>query len=158
MLARYQIVRGKRPPQNPLPEGRRLDTRKHTRHCLRPEKAQVEAFIRDPSNAGFARFERDYRATLERRFTQDRRPFDELAALAATEAVFLGCNCPTSFNPDVTHCHTALALAFMQRKYPKLSVVMPQRSATKTQRSDAKTRRSATKTQRSGAKTRRSAT
>jgi hypothetical protein len=125
MLARYQIVRGKRPPDNPLPEGRRVDTRKHTRHCLRPETPQVEAFIRDPSRAGFARFAEAYRATIERRFGRDRRPFDELAALAAGDDVFLGCNCPTSFNPNVKHCHTTLALVFMKRKYPKLSVMMP---------------------------------
>ena len=55
MLARYQVVRGKRPPDNPLPKGRRIDTREHTRHCLRPEKSQVAAFIRKPSRAGFTR-------------------------------------------------------------------------------------------------------
>lgn len=125
MLTRYQIIRGKRPPGEPLPRGRRVDTRKHTNHCLRPEKVEVEAFMRDASASGFARFKRAYEATIAARFAADRRPFDELAALAATEDVFLGCNCPTRFNPDVTYCHTALALAFMRRKYPKLSVVMP---------------------------------
>jgi hypothetical protein len=125
MLARYQIVRGKRPPGDPLPEGVRVDTRKHTRHCLRPEKAAVEAFISDPSAAGFKRFAAAYRTTLAGRFARDRKPFDELAALATNERVFLGCNCPTRFNPDVKRCHTALALAFMQRKYPKLRIVLP---------------------------------
>jgi hypothetical protein len=125
MLARYQIVRGKRPPGNPLPEGRRIDTRKHTRHFLRPEAAQVEAFIADPSAQGFARFAKEYRASIEQRFARDRQPFDELAALAKDEDVFLGCNCPTRWNPDAKHCHTALALAFMRRKYPKLKVEMP---------------------------------
>jgi hypothetical protein len=125
MLARYQIVRGRRPPDNPLPQGRRIDTRKHTRHCLRPEKSQVAAFIREPSRAGFTRFAAAYRATIARRFAQDPRPFEALAALATSDDVFIGCNCPTSFNPDVKHCHTALALAFMKRRYPKLRVVMP---------------------------------
>jgi hypothetical protein len=125
MLARYQIVRGKRPPDNPLPDGRRVDTRKHTRHVLRPSAAEVAALIGDPSEAAFRRFGAAYRATLEERFARDRRPFDELAALARDEDVFLGCNCPTRFNPDVKHCHTTLALTFMKRKYPKLRVVMP---------------------------------
>jgi len=125
MLARYQIVRGKRPPGNPLPKGHRIDTRKHTRHVLRPEAADVEAFIRDPSARAFTRFAKAYRATIEQRFAQDRRPFDELAELAKDEDVFLGCNCPTRWNPDAKHCHTAVALAFMRRKYPKLDVVMP---------------------------------
>ncbi len=125
MLARYQIVRGKRPPSNPLPDGRRVDTRKHTRHFLRPEAASVEALIANPDAQGFKRFEKDYRATLAARFAEDRRPFDALAELAKREDVFIGCNCPTSFNPDVHHCHTTLALAFMKRKYPKLVVKMP---------------------------------
>jgi hypothetical protein len=124
MLARYQIVRGKRPPGNPLPVGRRIDTRKHTHHCLRPAAAAVEAFIRDPSPQGFARFAKEYRATIARRFARDRRPFDALAAQAQNEDIFLGCNCPTRWNPDVRHCHTSLALAFMRRKYPKLEVVL----------------------------------
>jgi hypothetical protein len=122
MLARYQIVRGKRPPSNPLPAGRRIDTRKHTRHCLRPEAPSVAALI---EHADFARFEKEYRATLTARFSADRRAFDELAELAQREDVFIGCNCPTRFNPDVRHCHTSLALEFMKRKYPALKVVMP---------------------------------
>jgi hypothetical protein len=125
MLARYQIVRGKRPPSNPLPDGRRIDTRKHTRHCLRPEAASVAALIEHPDERAFARFEKGYRATLAARFAADRRPFDELAELATRSDVFIGCNCPTSFNPDVRRCHTSLALEFMKRNYPRLRVEMP---------------------------------
>lgn len=123
MLGRYQIVRGKRPPGNPLPKGRRLDTRKHTRHCLRPDTASVEALLARPTDAAFARFAKEYRATLAARFAKDRRPFDELAALALEEDVFLGCNCPTKWNPDVRRCHTTLALAFMRRSYPKITLI-----------------------------------
>ncbi len=125
VLGRYRIVRGKRDPRDPLPEGERIDTRKHTRHCLRPETATVEALIRDPSAANFRRFAREYRATLAARFAEDRAPFDALAARAAQASVFLGCNCPTSWNPDVERCHTVLALRFMRQKYAKLRVVLP---------------------------------
>ena len=45
MLGRYQIVRGKRSPDDPLPEGSRQDTRKHTRHVLRPNSEQVVAYL-----------------------------------------------------------------------------------------------------------------
>jgi hypothetical protein len=127
MLARYQIVRGKRPPSNPLPDGRRIDTRKHTRHCLRPEAANVAALIEHPDERAFARFEKEYRATLATRFAADRRAFDELAELALQQDVFIGCSCPTSFNPDVRRCHTSFALDFMKRQYPKLNVIMPRR-------------------------------
>jgi hypothetical protein len=127
MLARYQIVRGKRSPSNPLPNGRRIDTRKHTRHVLRPEAASVESLIANPDARAFARFENDYRALLAARFAADRRPFDALAELAKHEDVFIGCSCPTSFNPDVRRCHTTLALEFMRRKYPKLEIEMPER-------------------------------
>lgn len=126
MLARYQIIRGRRPPSNPLPTGRRIDTRKHTQHFLRPEAANVQALIRSPDERSFARFAKEYRATLAARFAADRRPFDELAELARREDVFIGCNCPTSFNPDVRRCHTTLALEFMKRKYPKLDVQLPE--------------------------------
>lgn len=102
-----------------------MDTRKHTQHFLRPPAAEVEAFIQAPTNAQFKHFANAYRAALHERFARNRAPFDELAKLAAEEDVFLGCNCPTRWNPDVNHCHTTLALAFMKRKYPKLSVRMP---------------------------------
>jgi hypothetical protein len=125
VLARYQIVRGKRAPFNPLPDGRRIDTRKHTQHCLRPETEQVEGLFGDLSAAGFARFEKAYRATLEARFARDRASFDALAERAQREDVYLGCSCPTQKNPDVNRCHTVLALRFMREHYPRLKVVFP---------------------------------
>jgi hypothetical protein len=126
MLARYQIIRGKRPRDAPLPEGVRIDTRKHTQHVLRPDAEQVQALLADPSPAAFRTFAQSYRTLLATRFAQDRAPFDALAALAREQAVYLGCNCPTRANPDPKRCHTALALAFMKRKYPKLEVVLPE--------------------------------
>lgn len=125
MLARYRIVRGKRPPGDPLPKGVRVDTRKHTRHVLRPEADAVRAFLGNPTQAGFATFAKRYRSALEKRFKADRETFDALAAQAREEAVHLGCSCPSRANPDVKRCHTVLALAFMKRKYPKLEVVPP---------------------------------
>ena len=125
MLARYQILRGKRPPDDPLPAGRRIDTRKHTRHCLRPEAAHVEALFEQLSAASFARFAKAYRATLASRFARDRAPFDALAQAAQHEDVYLGCSCPTQKNPDVNRCHTVLALRFMREHYSKLEVVFP---------------------------------
>ena len=119
------MVRGKRPSDDPLPAGERVDTRKHTRHFLRPETRHVEALIADPSDENFRRFEREYIATIARRFEQDRGPFDALANRAQEADVFLGCSCPTSWNPDVRHCHTTLALRFMQQKYPRLPVQIP---------------------------------
>ena len=44
---------------------------------------------------------------------------------AASNDVFLGCNCPTKKNPILGRCHTYLALEFMQKKYPSLDVVIP---------------------------------
>lgn len=125
MLGRYRIVRGKRPPGEPLPRGERIDTRKHTRHFLRPEASSVAALIAEPSAANFRRFGREYRALLARRFRNDRGPFDALAERALSADVFLGCNCPTAWNPDVRRCHTAIALRFMHAKYPRLRVEEP---------------------------------
>jgi hypothetical protein len=125
VLGRYRIVRGKRDPKDPLPDGVRVDTRKHTQHFLRPETATVEALISDPSAANFRRFAREYRTALAERFARDRAPFDALAARAQKTDVFLGCNCPTAWNPDVERCHTVLALRFMRQKYPKLRVELP---------------------------------
>lgn len=125
MLARYRIVRGKRDPSDPLPDGERIDTRKHTQHFLRPETASVEALIEAPTPENFRRFAREYQAALTQRMKTERRPFDELAARAKAGNVFLGCNCPTAWNPDVSRCHTTLALAFMQKHYPALRVRMP---------------------------------
>ena len=125
MLARYTMYRGKRPASDPLPDGVRQDTRKHTRHCLRPAAEMVVRYLADPGVYPWAEFERDYLRLLRERFSADRRPFDELARLAAEADVFIGCSCPTKKNPDVSHCHTVLALRFMRDRYPRLAVVFP---------------------------------
>jgi hypothetical protein len=125
MLARYQIIRGKRPPGCPLPDGVRIDVRKHTHRVLSPDAGSVVEFLAAPTDAGFRRFSIEYRKLLARRFREQRAPFDELAAAATDADVYIGCNCPTKTNPDVRHCHTYLALQFMKKKYPKLRVVMP---------------------------------
>jgi hypothetical protein len=127
MLARYQIVRGKRPPGYVLPDGVRIDVRKHRKHVLSPEAKQVEALLADPSDAQFAKFRAAYEALLARRFAADRTEFDALARGAREGDVYIGCNCPTRQNPDVQHCHTTLALRFMRRKYPGLRVELPGR-------------------------------
>lgn len=125
MLARYRIVRGARPADDPLPAGVRQDTRKHTRHVLRPEAEQVARLLADPSEASFERFRAAYLAALERRYRQDRKPFDALCELARTADVFIGCNCPTRQQPDVRRCHTYLALSFLSERYPELDVQLP---------------------------------
>jgi hypothetical protein len=123
MLARFQMKRGA--PAKSLPRGRRMDTRKHTRHVLRPPAPAVRAFLAHPGDAAWTKFRATYVKTLADRFKRDRAPFDDLAALARTEDVYLGCNCPTTKNPDVTRCHTYLALEFMHEHYPDLEIVMP---------------------------------
>jgi len=125
MLGRYRIVRGKRPPGQPLPKGRRIDIRKHTSHVLRPDAELVVEFLKRPDAAAWSRYTALYLAELERRFAADRAPFDALADEARAGDVYLGCNCPTKKNPDVQRCHTYLALGFMKKKYPKLEVVLP---------------------------------
>lgn len=125
MLARYRIVRGKRTPDDPLPDGIRQDTRKHTQHVLRPTSALVLALLDDSSPEAFSRFARGYRVLLEQRFATERRRFDELAELARNKDVYLGCNCPTHRQPDVRHCHTVLALTFLRERYPDLNVRFP---------------------------------
>jgi len=125
MLARYRIVRGRRPDDDPLPDGVRQDTRKHTRHVLRPSAELVAALLADPSEPSFRRFASGYRALLEQRFGSERERFDALARLAREQHVYLGCNCPTERQPDVRRCHTALALAFLRERYPDLDVREP---------------------------------
>ena len=125
MLGRYRIVRGVRPADDPLPVGVRQDTRKHTRHILRPETEQVKRLLADASEAAFQRFRAAYLRLLEQRFEQDRTPFDVLSNLARSTDVFLGCNCPTKQQPDLRHCHTYLALGFMRERYPDLVVQFP---------------------------------
>lgn len=123
MLTRYKIYRGKRPPDDPLPVGIRQDSRKHTRHCLRPTAEMVEAFLVDPSAAAWKDLKREYLALLNGRYAEDPTPFRELSDLAMKNDVFIGCNCPTAKNPDPKHCHTILALSFMKKKFPKLNVI-----------------------------------
>ncbi|WP_394835534.1 hypothetical protein LVJ94_01225 [Pendulispora rubella] len=124
MLARYSIVRGA--PASSLPKGIRQDTRKHTRHVLRPTADMVEEVLGRADDASAWRtFTTNYRALLDARFSEDRGPFDALADLAREGDVYLGCNCPTAKNPDVRRCHTALALAFMKKHYPDLDVRKP---------------------------------
>jgi hypothetical protein len=123
-LYRYRIVRGKRPPGDPLPSGERQDTRKHTRHVLRPPAEAVVRYLDDPTDDAWEDLRRSYLDLLEQRFLENREPFDELAALAGEKDVYLGCNCPTKINP-VERCHTVLALKFMKRRYPGLEVVFP---------------------------------
>ena len=60
MLGRYQMVRGARPPNNPLPVGVRKDTRKHTLHILRPDADQVRSYLDNPGEAAWERFAADY--------------------------------------------------------------------------------------------------
>ncbi|MGK3995825.1 hypothetical protein [Sorangium sp. So ce1024] len=128
MLARYQIVRGRRRDDDPLPEGKRYDTRKHTQHILRPTPEMVEEFLSDTSQAGFERFRSAYFATLDERFAEEPERFDALAEEARRGDVFLGCNCPTARQPDVRHCHTWLALEYFARKYPDLDVKLGSRA------------------------------
>ena len=124
-LARYRIVRGKRAADEPLPEGVRQDTRKHTRHCCRPEAEQVAAFLSAPDDGAWERFAEAYRALLEARFGEDPSAFEAIAAAAQDEPVWLGCNCPTKKNPDVQRCHTWLALSFFAERFPDLEVNFP---------------------------------
>ncbi len=123
MLARYRMARGV--PAARLPQGIRQDTRKHTRHILRPEAEFVREFFENPTDEVWRRSMDAYRAELERRFAEDRRRFDELAELARGNDVYLGCSCPTRLVPDVRRCHTWTALEFMQERYPDLDVRMP---------------------------------
>ncbi len=126
MLARYKIHRGKRPANEPLPDGIRQDSRKHTRHCLRPTPEMVIAYLAEPTTAAWKKFKAEYQRLLVARFEEDRAPFDQLAALAAANDVFIGCSCPTAKNADLSCCHTVLALRFMKQRYPNLTVVYPE--------------------------------
>ena len=126
MLGRYRIVRGKRAPDDPLPEGVRIDVRKHTRHVLAPKPDMVEALLKDPSDAvRLKALATAYRSLLAERFASDRSPFDQLAATAGDASVYIGCSCPTANQPDVLRCHTVLALRFMAKHYRKLDVRIP---------------------------------
>lgn len=125
MLARYKIYRGKPPAGAMRPDGVRQDTRKHTRHCLRPPPEIVLTYLANPMPAEWRKFESSYLRSLQERYATDRTPFDDLAALARVNDVYLGCSCPTAKNPDVKNCHTVLALKFMQDRYPALEIKFP---------------------------------
>lgn len=125
MLSRYKIYRGKRPAGDPRPKGLVQDTRKHTRHCLRPAGELVEQFLATPTDRAWSAFKTQYLALLEARFREDSAPFQALADLARADDVYLGCNCPTKKNPNVQQCHTVVALQFMKRRFPNLKVVFP---------------------------------
>lgn len=122
MLSRYKIYRGSRPDDDPLPEGIRQDTRKHTQHCLRPPADAVCRYLASPSAHAWRIFEENYLSALERRFNHDPTEFNVLAALAEHVNVFLGCSCPTNTNPDPRCCHTVAALRFMKGRFPVLWV------------------------------------
>ena len=102
-----------------------MDTRKHTRHVLRPEPDMVRRTLLDGSDAAWRAFRSEYLALLEIRHEEDPAAFDELARLAREGDVFLGCSCPSRANPDVARCHTVLALRFMRRHYRSVEVVLP---------------------------------
>ena len=125
MLARYKMYRGKLPADVQLPDGIRQDTRKHTRHCLRPSAEIVEQYLARPTAAAWQEFASSYLSILKQRRESDPTPFDDLANLATTENVYLGCSCPTEKNPDVQRCHTVLALKFMKDRYPALEIEFP---------------------------------
>jgi uncharacterized protein YeaO (DUF488 family) len=125
VLSRYSMVRGA--SRATLPRGIRQDTRKHTHHVLRPTEELVESVLGHSDEApAWRAFAKSYRALLDERFTTQRAAFDDLAALAREEDVYLGCSCPTAKNPDVRRCHTVLALAFMAEHYPDLDVRFPE--------------------------------
>jgi len=124
MISRYKIPRGK--PRNALPDGVRQDIRwRCSRHPLHSPEALVKEYLAAPGDKAWQKFRKGYRAELTRRFRTDRAPFDDLAALARTQDVYLGCSCPTQSNPRVDRCHTWVALEFMQEKYPDLVVRFP---------------------------------
>src|SRR5262245_43915699 len=125
MLSRYKIYRGKRPPGEPQPNGIRQDCRWRTRHPLRPTKELVDQFLASPRDDTWRRYAKDYMALIERRFAENRTPYDDLSELAKKNDVYLGCSCPTKANPQAGHCHTLMALRFMKKKYPSLTVKAP---------------------------------
>lgn len=97
---------------------------------LRPEEDVVDELLVDPTDDARARaFALAYLSTLEKRFDADPRPFEELAELARTRDVYLGCSCPTRRQPDVMRCHTVLALRFMAERFPDLDVRTPESPA-----------------------------
>lgn len=125
MLTRYKIYRGKRPEDDPKPDGICKDIRKHVKHVLAPTRPMVEAYFKDPSDKSWTSLKKDYLELLNNRFKGQKDKFDELAKLATENDVFIGCNCPTQKNPDINRCHTVLALEFMKERYPDLMIEFP---------------------------------
>jgi hypothetical protein len=107
-----------------LREGERQDTRKHTRHPLRPEAEAVADAL--DGRIDWDVFADRYRATIIARREADPAPYDAIAELARERDVFLGCSCPTRKQPDVHRCHTVLALTLMAEWYPDLDVRLPE--------------------------------
>ncbi|MDF1666229.1 MAG: hypothetical protein P1V97_31025 [Planctomycetota bacterium] len=128
MLSRYHMKRGVK--KEFLPSGLRQDTRKHTRHILRPPAELVQKFLGAHSNLSWDEFTREYLQCITQRYVEDSAAFDTLAELARVKNVFLGCSCPTTANPKVNHCHTWLALEFMKARYSDLEVRFPDIEAT----------------------------
>ena len=100
MLARFRMIRGARSAGDPLPDGIRQDTRKHTRHCLRPTPELVSGFLDEPTDGNWRTFEEAYSRLIESRFAEDRASYhlsttqDDVEALMGTpedelERVFL---------------------------------------------------------------------
>ena len=108
-----------------MPDGIRKDTRWRPNHILSPSEKLVKKYLADPHEAAWRKFKQEYMKLLERRFKKDGSAFVKFAQLAMEHNVFIGCSCPTKVNPDITHCHTYLALQFMKKKFPKLHVVFP---------------------------------
>ncbi|MGF1465589.1 MAG: hypothetical protein ACFCGT_05605 [Sandaracinaceae bacterium] len=133
MLSRYRIVRGRRPPDEPLPEGERVvrvDIRKHVRHVLAPDPHDVAAYLVDPADpARFAAFRAAYLRRLEERYEATPDAFVEIAERARRHDVYLGCSCPTRKQPDVSRCHTVLALRFFAQRFEDLEVRFPEEAA-----------------------------
>ena len=81
----------------------------------------METFLGEVET-GWPDFRAAYLALLKSRFAEDPRPFQQLARDASAGDVHLGCNCPTKRQPQVLHCHTTLALAFMAEQFRGLEV------------------------------------
>ena len=82
----------------------------------------MKLYLADPTDEAWDRYVEQYLAIIEERYAEDPSEIEELAELARTNDVYLGCSCPTTKNPDVRQCHTVLALRFMKEKFPDLEV------------------------------------
>jgi len=82
----------------------------------------VKQYLANPTDKEWERYKKKYLIILRNSWEIHRHEFDELAENARQGDYFLGCNCPTTTNPNLYHCHNALALQFMKRKYPDLGI------------------------------------